>query len=270
MAVNATDRRLTMATVARVVLPPVLVFVLFLAGWEGGVRYWEPPAFLLPGPWAVGETLVVSAGRLWRASLQTGFCAVMGFALSLVVGCLVAFVMSQSRVIERSLFPYAIFLQTVPIIAVAPIIVLWFNYGPRAIIIVSFIISLFPIITNSVTGLTTPQREWMELMRVYRASWWTILWKLRLPAAVPHIATGARISAGLSVVGAIVGEYFAGSSSEREGLATIITQAVSSVDMPLLMATTIVSTILGLAIFITVSLSSGIIMRIGHFQEERK
>lgn len=260
----------TLGRLAREVLPPVLVFWGVVGLWALAVRIWQPAVWILPGPGLVWERLVTQFPRLWAATLHTGQSAVAGFGLSLVVGTGLAFVMAQARVIERSLYPYAIFLQTVPIIAIAPIIVLWFDYGQRAIIVVAFIISLFPIITNTVVGLTTPRLEWLELMRVYRGNWWQILWKVRTPAAVPHMVTGARVSAGLSVVGAIVGEYFTALAGKTEGLAAIIAKADTNMDTAFLMATTLMSAQLGLFIFIIVGVTGDAVLRIGHFQEERK
>lgn len=253
----------------RLMLPPMVVLAAAIAVWDLGVRVSHVQPFVLPGPLAVGQALVEHAGDLLKATRSTAACALAGFALSLVVGCVLAFIMAQARLLERSLYPYAIFLQTVPIIAIAPIIVLWFGYGRAAIIVVSFIISLFPIVTNATAGLTTPRLEWLELLRLYQASWWQVLWKVRLPGSVPHIITGAKISAGLSVVGAIVGEYFTSQSGADYGLAYWVLFYADHGPMANLMATTLMSALLGLVIFLGVSLVGSAILRFGHFQEEQ-
>jgi NitT/TauT family transport system permease protein len=251
----------------RQALPPIVVLVLFLAGWDLGVRLSGVPEFLIPSPAAVGRALVANREALLAASLSTGRAAIAGFLLSLVVGCLLAFVMAQARVLELSLYPYAIFLQTVPIIAIAPIIILWFGSGLRSIIVISFIISLFPIITNATHGLTALPPEWRELMAVYDASWWQRLTRLQLPAAVPSIVTGAKISAGLSVVGAIVGEYFTSMAGETYGIAYLVTYNADHAATAYLFATILTSAVLGLLIFGTVTAVGGLILNLGHFRE---
>lgn len=253
----------------QVALPPLVVLLVGVAGWEAAVRIWHPQPFVLPPPAMVARAMWTEHATLLQAALSTGRCALAGFGLSLSVGCVLAFIMAQAKLLERSLYPYAIFLQTVPIIAIAPIIVLWFDYGRTAIVVVSFIISLFPIITNATAGLTSPRLEWLELLRLYHASWWQVLWRVRLPGAVPQIITGAKISAGLSVVGAIVGEYFTAVGGGEFGLAYLVMSNERNARMDLQLATTLMAALLGLVIFLGVSLIGGAILRYGHFQEEQ-
>jgi len=251
----------------RQAVPPVIVLLLFLAGWDLGVRLSGVPEFLIPSPHAVARSFLANRDALLMASLSTGRAAAAGFLLSLAVGCLLAFLMAQARVLELSLYPYAIFLQTVPIIAIAPIIILWFGSGMRSIVVISFIISLFPIITNATHGLTALPPEWRELMAVYDASWWQRLVKLQLPAAVPSIVTGAKISAGLSVVGAIVGEYFTSMAGETYGIAYLVTYNADHAATAYLFATILTSALLGLLIFGTVTAVGGMILKLGNFRE---
>src|SRR5262249_18495250 len=144
--------------------------------------------------------------------------ALLGFAMSLAAGTALALVFSQSRIVQRSIYPYAIFLQTVPIVAIAPVLILWFGYGLAGVVSVSFILSLFPIITNATAGLTMVDANLIELFEVNNASRGQMLFKLRLPNAVPNLVTGAKISCGLSVIGAIVGEIYAGFQGDNYGL----------------------------------------------------
>lgn len=256
-----------MKTVARNILPPLLVFVVFIAAWALFVKIADIAEFVLPGPDRVFEKMIEHRQALLKATLSTGIVALAGFGLSLVVGCLSAFVMAQTRMLERCFYPYAIFLQTVPIIAIAPIIIIWLGPGVPSIICVSFIISLFPVITNATAGLANPPREYLELLRVYDASWWKTLVKVRIPAAVPYIITGARISAGLSVVGAIVGEYFTSMMNLDYGIAYLVIMNAENARTAYLFATTLMSALLGLVIFAGVSLAGNLILRRGHYQQ---
>ena len=244
---------------------PLVILLLVVVGWYALISWRDIPAYLLPSPGEILEAFKDIRDPLIKATLVTARSSLYGFGLSLVFGCLIAFAMSQSKMVERGLYPYAIFLQTVPIIAIAPIIIIWLGPGLPSIVTVSFIISLFPIITSTATGLTRLPPEWQELFDVYQASWWQRLFKLRLPAAIPNIITGARTSAGLSVVGAIVGEYFTSVSGESYGIAYLVLTYSERLRTAELFATTIMSAILGLVIFGGVSVIGDFIMRRWHF-----
>ena len=234
-------------------LPPLALFVVVLTVWHFAVTLLGIKRYFLPRPgdvfWAGWE----KRDELFSAGMITGKAAVAGFVLSFIAGVLIACLFSQSRAIQRSIYPYAIFLQTVPIVAIAPLIVFWFGYGLKSVIVVAFIISLFPIITNATAGLTEIDKNLLELFQLAGASRWQTLWKLRLPASVPHLAAGAKISSGLSVVGAIVGEIFAGSSQNQLGLGYMITQATGLLKTSELFAAVLTSAVLGIAIFGAVS-----------------
>jgi len=238
---------------AAVMFPPLVLFALVVAAWEAIVWYWELKPFLVPRPGAVWQEAVEQRAALLQGALLTGKAALAGFGASLVTGILVAFIFSQSRLIQRAAYPYAIFLQTVPIVAIAPLIILWFGHGFTSIVIVSFIVGLFPIITNTTTGLTTLNPTMVELFDVNNASRLQKLFKLQLPGAVPYIVAGARISSGLSVIGVIVGEFFAGFGPGKFGLGYQIYAANANLNTKLLFAGVISSTLLGLLMFATIS-----------------
>jgi NitT/TauT family transport system permease protein len=161
----------------------------------------------------------------------------------------VAFLFSQSVLIQRAAYPYAIFLQTVPIVAIAPLIILWFGHGFAGIAVTAFIVSLFPIITNGTAGLTALDPNAVELFEVNNATRMQLLLKLRLPNSVPFFVTGAKIASGLSVIGGIVGEFFAGYGSGKFGLGYLIFQASAQLKTAMLFSAIIASTVLGLAAF---------------------
>lgn len=239
---------------ARSAAPPLLVFVAFVLAWHGLTVWLETPKYLVPGPWLVMEAALDHARELLGAIGLTAAAAVCGLLASFIAGSLIAFVFSQSVMIQRSFYPYAIFLQTVPIVAIAPLIILWFDTGFQSVVLVSFIISLFPIITNGTAGLTDVDRNLIELFEINNATRRQVLLKLRIPNAVPYMVTGAKISSGLSVIGAIVGEFFAGYQVSRFGLGYVIILTKSNLDTAYLFAAILASTLLGLVIFGAVSL----------------
>ncbi len=240
-------------------LPPAVLFVLVIAVWHFSVVGFGIKAYLVPKPGNVWQTAVEYRNELLIAIGLTSAAALCGFISSLLIGSLTACVFSQSRVIRSSCYPYAIFLQTVPIVAVAPIIVVWFGAGFHSVVLVSFMISLFPIVTNGTSGMLAVDPDLLDLFRLYRASRWQVLWKLRLPHSVPFLVAGARTSSGMAVVGAIVGEFFAGNLAERHGLGYMILQG-TQFSTAKLFAAVIASTLLGITIFGASTLIGGTVL----------
>ena len=234
------------------ILPPILVLVLFLAIWSIGARIYDM-AFLLPSPMLVAEAFVADIDMVIEGAKITLREAFTGFILAITLGITVATIMSLSKILERSLYPYAILLQTVPVVAVAPLIVLWFGFEMKSVIIISLIISLFPIINNTLLGLKSTSINLVELFDMHKASKMVSFFKLRFPAAIPNIIAGMRISAGLSVIGAIVGEFIIGSGSMGGGLGVQIIYAQAELETALVMALILTATLLGFAFFSVVS-----------------
>ena len=241
--------------------PPVLVFVAFVGLWQLACAALDLPPYLIPAPSQVAGEALRHAGALARGAGLTAAAALLGLLASLVVGGLVAVLFSQSRVAARSLYPYAIFLQTVPIVAVAPLIVIWFGTGLASVVLVAVIISLFPVITNGTTGLTRVDPQYLELFAMRDASRAQILLKLRLPGAVPYLVTGAKIASGLAVIGAIVGEFFAGYGAAGFGLGYLIVQSSGQLKTAELFAAIFACTLLGLLLFAAVSLLGELVLR---------
>lgn len=208
-------------------------------------------ATLLPYPhdvaresFLVGENLTELLGGLWL-DIRLSF---LGLAVSIVIGVLTAVAMSQAKWIERSFYPYAVFLQTVPILALVPLIGLWFGFGFGARLLVVVIISLFPIITNTLFGLLSADRELHDLFDLHTESRWVRLFKLQLPASIPAMFTGFQISAGLAVIGAIVGDFFFGRGTR--GLGNLIQLYVNRLRPEELFGALVFSTLLGIAVFV--------------------
>lgn len=243
------------------VLPPLLVFALFVAAWQLACALLALPAYLVPAPTRVAAAAVANAGALARGLALTASAAALGLLISLTLGTAIAVLFSQSRLLARSLYPYAIFLQTVPIVAVAPLIVIWFGTGLASVVLVAVMISLFPVITNGTAGLTRVDPHYLELFAMRDATRRQVLLKLRLPGAVPYIVAGAKISSGLAVIGAIVGEFFAGYGAAGYGLGYLIVQSSGQLKTADLFAAILACTLLGLLMFAAVSLLGEAVLR---------
>lgn len=245
--------------------PPLLVFVLFVGlWWLISATVYAEEDFLLPGPWAVVDAGWTNAGEIWSATRITLVEAAAGFGSAIVFGMSAAILMSQAKWLERSMYPYAVMLQTVPVVAVAPVIVLWFGYNRTSVIVVSFMIAVFPIINNTLLGLLSADRNHVDLFRMHRAGRLSQFVKLRLPGAVPNIFAGLRVSAGLSVVGAIVGEFIIGSGGSEGGLGVKVIFAQSKLDTDMLFAEVLAATALGFGFFVLVSYLGALLLRSWH------
>lgn len=232
--------------------PPAVVFLLVLGSWQAACELLKIPSYLLPTPGEIVKAGWLNRVELWGAIGRTFAAAVFGYLSSVVVGVALALIMSQSKILERSLYPYAVILQTIPIVAIAPLIVIWVGAGTSAIVVIAFLIALFPMISNANFGFISTEPGLVTLMRLYGASRWQTTWKLRFPHALPDIFTGMRISAGLAVIGAIVGEFIAGIGGGRGGLGYVIIEAANQMQVPLLFAAALASSVLGIVIFLIV------------------
>jgi NitT/TauT family transport system permease protein len=239
---------------------PFLVVTLTL---EWLVRAGWIKAFLVPPPSAVFQTLLRDWPELFAALAKTSAGAVLGFALSAVGGVAIAVFLSSSRAIQEAFYPYAVFFQTVPIIAIAPLLVIWFGYGTQTVVASAFIVSIFPVIANTLTGLLSTDPALRDLFRLYGASRWVTLWKLRFPAALPQILTGLRIAGGLAVIGAIVGEFIGG-----QGLGSVVDVARTQQRTDKVFAAVLLASLLGLALFGFINVLSRIALRRWHVSEQ--
>ncbi len=243
----------------RNIVPPVALAILVGTVWQVGVQVFQVEKFLLPSPVEVLRAMSDNAAEFASAARFTLTAALCGLVLSTAAGIAVAIVFSQSSIIRRSSYPYAIYLQTAPIVAIAPILAVWIGEGFMAIVVVVFIISLFPVITNSTDGLMAIPADLRDLFRLNRATRWQTLTQLQIPQALPRILTGIKISSAMVVLGATVGEYFVGSFSVKDtGMGHVIFKAGPNLQTDKLFAATIVCTILSVLIFYSVS-------AIGHY-----
>ncbi len=249
--------------VAEQVLPPLATLVVSALLAELVIRTAGISPLLLPPPSAVARAALTQGGSLLPALWTTTQAVLLGLGLSTVLGILVAVALSSSRWVERAFYPYAVFFQIVPIVAIAPLLVIWFGYGLRAVVAAAFIVSIFPVIANTLAGLLSVDPALRELFRLYRAGAWDTLWKLRLPWALPYVLTGLRIAAGLAVIGAIVGEFVGGG-----GLGVVVLEAMRQQRTDLVFAAVLYASFLGLALFGVVSGASRLALRRWHASEQ--
>jgi len=246
------------------IAPPLVALALMVGAWEALARLLEVPAYLLPPPSQIARAAVAEGGPLARAAWVTASTAAAGFALSALFGVLGGLLLASSRLLERALYPYTLFLQTVPIVAIAPLLVLWFGAGARAVTVSAFIVSVFPVVAGTLAGVRSVEPPLRDLFRLYRAGRLATLWKLELPSALPQIITGLRVASGLAVIGAIVGEFVAGFSEGSAGLGITVLVAYRQLRTDLLFAAVGCSSLLGLALFIAVDRTGASILRRWH------
>lgn len=231
---------------------PILTFLFFLGLWYAisELVLAEDLRFLLPPPHeVVRESFLDPYNRaeLLRALGLSATVAMVGLSIAIAIGMAIAIAMSQARWVERSLYPYAVILQCIPILALVPVIGFWFEFGFTSRVIVCVLIALFPIISNTLFGLRSVDDTHRDLFRLHRAGRGTALWRLELPAALPAIFAGFRISAGLSVIGAIVGDFFF--KQGDPGIGILIDLYRARLQTPQMFGAVILASLLGVVVF---------------------
>ncbi len=224
-----------------------------VAGWQAATVWLAIPPYILPGPARVMGAGMERHENLLLAVRTSAVAAAGGFGVAVVCGVLAAVVLAQSPLVRRCLVPYTILLQTVPVVAVAPLILMWFGSGLRSVVLVVAIVCLFPIIANTTQGLVSVDRNLLDLFRMSNATRLQVLVRLRLPHALPALFTGLRISSGLSVIGAFTGEWFASSNTVGQGgLGYSIIYANSQLQTDYLFALVLACAALGSSFFLAV------------------
>ncbi|MEO8040651.1 MAG: ABC transporter permease [Betaproteobacteria bacterium] len=230
-------------------LTPVVVGIAILALWQALVSAFEVPSYLVPGPLLVAKTLFIDRDVLISALGVTLGVALLALAASIVIGVSLAFLFVQSRAVELSLFPYVVLLQVTPIVAIAPLIIIWVNDPLPALVICATLVALFPMIANTTLGLKGVDPGLLDLFRLNGATRWQTLMRLRVPSALPYFFAGLKISTGLSLIGAVVAEFVAGTGGTASGLAYQILQAGLQLNIPRLFAALVLITVTGVALF---------------------
>lgn len=264
----SSGRRLLM--LLKNLLPPLVAFVVFIGGWELIAYLVKAPVYLVPKPSDIVTAAVENRHALWVSVRTTTLEAVLGFFLSIILGVTGAILLASSKWIEKSVYPYAIILQTIPIVAIAPLIVIWFDAGVNAIVIITFLIGFFPMLSNTLIGLNSTDQNMSNLFYLYNANAIQTMWRLRIPAALPYIVAGLKISCTLSVVGAIVGEYIAGIGGGQGGLGYAITYAAARLKTPYLFACGLSASALGIIFFLLVNAFAKWLLSSWHESEMKK
>ncbi|MBL0917463.1 MAG: ABC transporter permease [Hydrogenophaga sp.] len=231
-------------------LAPLIVALLLLAIWQAWVTVAQVPAFLVPSPLLIAQTLVKDWDLLVGALGVTLWITLLAFVASAVLGTLIAFVFVQSRWIETAFFPYAVLLQVTPIVAIAPLIIIWVKDATLSLVICATIVALFPVISNTTLGLRSVNPGLAAFFQLHRASRWALLWRLRIPSALPYFFGGLRISAGLALIGAVVAEFVAGTGGTGTGLAYQILQSGYQLNIPRMFAALVLISVTGVVLFL--------------------
>jgi NitT/TauT family transport system permease protein len=248
---------------ARRIFLPVAVLALMVLAWDLAVRINGIPPYILPGPGLVMATLVADwpiLGSSLLATLETTF---EGLALAAVGGIGLAVLFNQSRLIEHSLYPYAVILQVTPVVAIAPLLLI---YLPQqaAVLVCAWIVAFFPVLANTTLGLNSVDHNLADLFRLYGASRWQVMRELKLPAALPHVLGGLKIAGGLALIGAVVAEIAAGSAGAGSGLAYRIAESGYRLNIPRMFAALLLLSAAGIVIFAALSWLSYLALRRWH------
>lgn len=228
---------------------PLVVLAVVVGAWQALVAIYALPPWLVPAPGDVIRALVADRVLLFDALATTLAIALAALALAVVVGVLAAILFVQSRWIEMSLFPYAVLLQVTPLVAIAPLVIIWVDDLRWALVLCAAVVALFPIISNTTLGLRSVDPGLLDLFRLNQASRWQTLWRLRVPSALPYFFGGLRIASGLALIGAVVAEFVAGTGGAGAGLAYQILLAGIQLNVPRLFAALLLITLAGVGLF---------------------
>jgi NitT/TauT family transport system permease protein len=229
---------------------PLLMGTVLVAIWQAFCVFYVIPVYIFPKPSDIALSLVAQSPVLFKALAMTLQVTLIAFVLATLIGISLAVIFVQSRFLEISLFPYTVLLQVTPIAAISPLIIILVKDTTAALVLCASIVALFPIISNTTLGLRSVDTGLLNLFRVNRASRWQVLVRLRIPAALPYVFGGLRISIGLALIGAVVGEFVAGTGGSSAGLAYQILQAGFQLDIPLMFAALFLITVTGVILFV--------------------
>ncbi len=244
-------------------LLPFLALALGLLAWEGVVRHYAVPPYILPAPSLVIVTLFKDWGTLSGSLMVTLATTFEALAAAVVGGVAIAIVFAQWRLVERAFFPFAVAMQVTPIVAIAPLLLIYLSSG-AAVLVVAFLVAFFPILANTTLGLSSADHNLTDLFQLYRASRWQQLVWLRLPAALPYFLAGLRIGGGLALIGAIVAEIAAGSAGQGAGLAYRIVESGFRLNIPRMFAALLLISVSGITIYLVLSALSYLLLRHWH------
>jgi NitT/TauT family transport system permease protein len=260
MSPRGTDTPKSQGARALSLLGPIVAVSLAVLAWAAIRWVFELKDFVLPSPLGVANAFLDDPAPFLRGALQSAGSAMLGFAIAAIGGIVLGSLISLSRVVERSVYPLTLLFQMVPLVAIAPLLVLWFGYGRPAIVASAAIVSIFPVIASTVAGLGARDPNLDELFRVLGAGRLATWWKLALPSAVPSIMTGLKIAAGLATIGTVCGEFLAGEGGENAPLGLLITTALRNFQTDRVFVSVLLSAAVGFAVFGSVSLAGKLLL----------
>jgi NitT/TauT family transport system permease protein len=252
-ALNQTERRRDRRDRLLTIAAPLLVLVVALTVWELFVRINKVPSYILPGPLLVAQTLWTSWPSLSMSLLFTVKLTLSALGLAIIGGVGLGTLFALSRYVEVSLFPYAVILQVTPIIAIAPLILIYVDSTMGALLICAWIVAFFPILSSTVIGLRSADHNLRDLFTLYEAGPWQRFGYLLMPSALPYFMSGLKVSGGLALIGAVVAEFVAGAAGKETGLASRIFEASFRSDIPLMFAALLLVSLCGVVIFLVTS-----------------
>jgi NitT/TauT family transport system permease protein len=255
--------------ILRIVLP-LLLFAALIWFWEWAVGYWQIKKFVLPAPSAIWQALVDDDGKLFEAALITLRTTLIAFALAVTSGLSLAALFASSKLAEAMLAPYTVILQVTPVVAIAPLILVWVKLDNAwlAVLILAWIVAFFPVLANATAGLKAADANLRDLFRLYRASRWQTFRRLLLPSALPYILAGLKTAGGLALIGAVVAE-FAAASGASGGLAWRILESGNRLQVSKMFAALILLAMMGILIYLVLSLLEWLMLRRWHGEQRR-
>lgn len=243
-------------------LAPIFTFLLLICAWELTVSFQNIPKYILPAPTDILDSLLINYSDLLRSTFITFRITLFAFIIASLLAIFIAILFSQSKIIELSLYPIAVIFQVTPVVAIAPLILIWvgLDNAEFAILILAVIVAFFPVLANTNLGIRSVEKNLSELFSLYEANRLQRLFKLQLPYALPFILTGMKTSIGLALIGSVVAEFVAGSGTST-GLAWRIIEAGNRLDVPKLFAALILLVVLGVFLFLIMSLLEKILLK---------
>lgn len=244
---------------------PIVTICLAIAAWEWAVRHYEIPHYLIPAPSLIAETLMKDGPSLMVSAWFTVKLTFMSLALAIIGGVLLGALFALSRPVEMSLFPFAVILQVTPVVAIAPLILIYVDSTFAALLICAWIVAFFPILSGTVMGLRSADHNLKDLFTLYRATPWQRLRYLLAPSALPYFMSALKVAGGLSLIGAVVAEFVAGAAGQNTGLASRIIESSFRSEIPRMFAALVLVSALGIVIFLMTSWLSRRVL--GHWHE---
>lgn len=267
---NSEQNRRARIERRKAVIMPTMAIVIALLVWEGLVRYYQVPHYVIPAPSLIAQTLVKDWSSLMNSMMFTVKLTMLSLACAIAGGVLLGMIFALSRTVEMSFFPFAVILQVTPVVAIAPLILIYVRDTFTALLICAWIVAFFPILSNTVIGLRSADHNLRDLFKLYRATPVQRLRFLLAPSALPYFMAALKIAGGLALIGAVVAEFVAGTAGQNTGLASRILESSFRNEIPRMFAALFLVSVLGIVIFLVTSWLSRLVLGRWHESEIRR